>query len=581
MKKILFTLILLLFPVSVLAESSDTITIDFGKIKYYDDITIIQNTALYVLEENDIIYWGHTDNYGYIANSSDKKLVKCDWSNNDTYSVMPGVTSADNITYTITDADRNANSTRSKMLSGKNKIVVKYDGTYQAKKDCNVYYYDIAKTINETPYALIDNMDYFNRYGIANLEYLSGDSIVKISKNKKLLATVDFNNVSVEIPRNVTQNDNISVDLAAIDSIIEKKLQKEELLNEINSSCQRINLLFAKENVNSLIKITGVEYLDKSAGASVIEVPTYNQLNINSDVTFTEENDFVKYRLIITNNDKEDYKMSLDSADTKYVEYRLETESGTNIAKANSDTAVILTIKYKGAPASEFIDGYFKASKSLRINMTTKGANVIINPKTGGIILIVALIVTLLVISLFVIKNKKVQKNLLITILGLLIIVPGTVLALKELSMTVNSNIMVPSPEIKNRLYINNTEANLINDACWHNVGLYYDDIMSDGTTQKRIGDTEYIEICIGDNDISLYGEYTNSKLKIYDIFYDQDSRSVTMNGQTNKPLALMDFIEKYYNDNGLPNECDSNQAEVLDGGTRHSATIDPNIQYK
>lgn len=576
MKKYLLIIIsLLIMPIGVFAASDDTIVVDFGKIKYMDDITIIQSAALSVLDDNGIIKNNYDDeNYIYIENSSGKKLVKYDYENN-IYTVMSGITSADNITYNITEEDRGLFPGIRQILKNKNKILIKYDGVYQSKGDCNIYYYDMNRTINETPDDIMRMNQTFSRYGIVDIE--KNDLFTyKIYKHNKLLATIDDLNMKATIPSNVTENDNISIDVDAIDSIIEKKMTKEYITSKNQSSCKRINLLFAKETSDSLVRIKGIKYLDKSDGTSVVEVPTYNKLNVNSNVTFTNANDFVQYKIIIENKDKDDYKMTLESDDTKYIDYKLVAEDGSNIAKANSDTTVYLTIRYKGAPESEFVEGYFKASKSLKINMRTNSKNIIVNPKTGGILVIVTILIILMVISILMFKSKKVKPKTFLVLIGLLIAIPSTVLALKELSMTVNSEIIVPSSSVKNRLYINNQEVDLSN-SCKRVSGVFYASIKEVPNMERRLGDIDYVHIYIDEGNIELYGEYSNSKLVIYDIFFDNEN-TITINGQKNKPLAMMDYIEKYYNEHGLPDDC---EAEEIQDMTIDIPGLNSNIQYE
>ena len=576
MKKILVILIMLiLFPIGVLAESSDTITIDFGKIKHEDDITFIQHEALLILENNQVISFEYGNDCSYYKNSSNKRLTKYDF-NTYMYSVMPNVTSADNITYTIKDTDRQGYN---KLLNGKTKIVVKYDGTYKAKEDCNLYLYDLVKSVNESPHMLITAPEMYNRYGIVDYDdtnYYEG----KVSKNNKLLATISFANLTSTIPSNVDENDNITVDINALDGVIDSKIKEAAEKMADTTTCKRINLLFAKPTQNNAVRIMGAELLNKSDGTSIIEVPTYNNLNINSNATFSTKDDYVKYRLVIENKDNIDYKISLDNLNSKYIEYRLETEDGKNIAKANSNTNVILTIKYNGAPESEFVNGFFKENKQLKINVTASKGSIIVNPKTKGILFVVALVIGLMIASVFIIKSKTVRTQLLVVLIIAFLMLPCSVLAIKELTLTVNSNISVAASSIKNRLFIDGNEVNLLEDACASGAGVYYvppivynsgDDT---GEITTRIDPENYIDIMIGNYDIQLYGIYQNSKLSIFDIYYNSDKK-ITMNGQENKPLALMDFIEKYYNEHGLPTEeCSPSQQRQIVG-------IDPSIQYQ
>ena len=64
--------------------------------------------------------------------------------------------------------------------------------------------------------------------------------------------------------------------------------------------------VFAAENIT----IESATLTDKSASVSEISEPTLNGLNIGFDLSFSQVNDYAKYKVVINNPTSEDYKVS-------------------------------------------------------------------------------------------------------------------------------------------------------------------------------------------------------------------------------------------------------------------------------
>ena len=145
---------------------------------------------------------------------------------------------------------------------------------------------------------------------------------------------------------------------------------------------------------------------------------------------FEKLNDYITYKLLVENKDKEDYNL-VTNLDDEYVKYDFSTKN----IKKNTTTEVVITAKY----VKELPDNLKnqQINKVIKLNITDKNGN-ILNPKTGqNFYIIIALILIVGLVTILVIKKKKSKELGFIALI--LLLVPVTVLATKELSITINS----------------------------------------------------------------------------------------------------------------------------------------------
>ena len=96
------------------------------------------------------------------------------------------------------------------------------------------------------------------------------------------------------------------------------------------------------------IVIDNIEFVDKGSNTVILNEPSYNHLDINFDVEFNHVNDFVKYKVIVKNNDNDNYKIKNNFEDqSNYITYELEMDNDN--LDANSSKEIIITITYKTA----------------------------------------------------------------------------------------------------------------------------------------------------------------------------------------------------------------------------------------
>ena len=80
-----------------------------------------------------------------------------------------------------------------------------------------------------------------------------------------------------------------------------------------------INVIYAKE----IVTIENIEIEEKSEN-TITSVPSYDGLSVDTNITFQDVGDYVKYKITIKNNDKENnYKIKeiKDNNESEYITY--------------------------------------------------------------------------------------------------------------------------------------------------------------------------------------------------------------------------------------------------------------------
>ena len=201
--------------------------------------------------------------------------------------------------------------------------------------------------------------------------------------------------------------------------------------------------IFAKAQTGVTVK--SIEKITEETSTSVEELtpPKAEGLTINVDVKFKNVNDKIKYKVIVENKDKEDYQLNTGkefNAST-YIKYTYEFDNGSNILKANTTKTMYVTLTYaKEVPENEFkADGTYEEKNDMAIGVLKEEDN----PTTGReeMVVIGVVLALIVVIGFVMIKNRQ-TKYLVITLGALLVLVP-TVNALKEITITMNTKIVI------------------------------------------------------------------------------------------------------------------------------------------
>ena len=193
-------------------------------------------------------------------------------------------------------------------------------------------------------------------------------------------------------------------------------------------------------NASENVKIKSIDLVDKSDETIETNKATFDGLVMNFDLKFNELNDYVKYKIVIENNESKDYKISVDSnfGNSKYITY--EYEKADNL-KANSDNEFYVTVTYKNEVNNdELVNGKYNEKNSAVLNLSNDNLS---NPETSNNeFMIVIGLVVMIGVLLILFKNEKNRKLSVFVLLGILSL-PLFVKAVDSLKITVNSNVEI------------------------------------------------------------------------------------------------------------------------------------------
>ena len=123
------------------------------------------------------------------------------------------------------------------------------------------------------------------------------------------------------------------------------------------------------------ISISSITIENKTENVIEIKEATVVDKKIDLNISVSELGDNIKYRIVIKNDSNEDYELDNKSfnLNSKYIDYKLESEDNSNIVKANSSKVVYLKVEYSNeVPNNSFNSGIYNDNKSMTIDFINK-----------------------------------------------------------------------------------------------------------------------------------------------------------------------------------------------------------------
>ena len=194
------------------------------------------------------------------------------------------------------------------------------------------------------------------------------------------------------------------------------------------------------------VTIESIELVDKSTAVTELSEPTVKGLNVSFDLSFSDLDDFAKYKIVLDNPTNEDYEVAKENEfkTSEYLQYTYEFDKDTNIVKKNSKLTMYINIKYnKAVPSNKLTDGKYVEANEMAITLGNNNADKIVNPKTGNsIILTVVVLAGVIALSVVLYKKTSNKKYLNVMLLGLVLIPIGT-FALQKLQVNVATKVTI------------------------------------------------------------------------------------------------------------------------------------------
>ena len=200
----------------------------------------------------------------------------------------------------------------------------------------------------------------------------------------------------------------------------------------LGEECKEKNLL-----IESIEAVTTEGNIEELGEASIED----NTLILN--LKMVEEGDLIEYKLLLKNNSTSNYEIKdikLPKS-SQYIKYSLETEGKDTIIKPGKEQEVYLRVQYiKEVEESSFENGQFHEDQTIVMNVMGEVMN---NPFTGTNLLIIGMIILILLGIGYIIVLKKQNKEFLIIILALGLLLPITTKALCMLALNIESHIVI------------------------------------------------------------------------------------------------------------------------------------------
>ncbi len=195
-------------------------------------------------------------------------------------------------------------------------------------------------------------------------------------------------------------------------------------------------------NAEGNVSITKIVKKEMTGYAYEINPPTFNGLQVNYNLSFNTVGDSVTYIATVKNSDKEEYKIENKNSfsPSGYMTYEFKFSDNTNTIKPNETKDMYITIKYtKAVPAEKLVNGEYKEQNQMNLILVNSNGQ-IQNPNTKSTIFFILFIVSLLIISIVLFKNHK---KVSVLLLALSLLIPITTYALKEIKITLNTQVSI------------------------------------------------------------------------------------------------------------------------------------------
>ena len=198
------------------------------------------------------------------------------------------------------------------------------------------------------------------------------------------------------------------------------------------------------------VEIKNITLLEKVGDVVINNEPTYKGMKINFDLSFTNVEDSVKYKVVVKNNTNETLEIDGDPqyGDHNYIKYTAEFNGDDNAIKAGEEKEIVLIVTYdKEIPVEEFDNGVYNEKGTVSISFLNLSSTNQENPLTSSLP-IIAIIITIVTIITIILARHGMKKTAISLIVLTILSVPIISIAVRKISFDVESKIY-----IKDRCY--------------------------------------------------------------------------------------------------------------------------------
>ncbi len=189
----------------------------------------------------------------------------------------------------------------------------------------------------------------------------------------------------------------------------------------------------ANVHIEEVTLIDNSEYLDAEENLE------FKDLKISFNLTFTEVDEFAKYKVKVKNDTKKDYEIddTTKFSDGEYIKYEFSYD-GEKIVKSGETKEFFITVTYnKEVPEDLFENGKYTEKNMMDINLSNEEKN----PYTSNYLSIAVIAIAFIAFIIFLQAQNK--KNSLLIITLLLTALPFIVFAIEKITIEMNVNIEI------------------------------------------------------------------------------------------------------------------------------------------
>ena len=205
-----------------------------------------------------------------------------------------------------------------------------------------------------------------------------------------------------------------------------------------------INNVYAKDNCDkNAIKIKSITS-EKIEGVVELSKPKQEDNSIKLDLQMKEVGDNIIYETVIKNESNEDYYLNDNSIqlNSSYFDCKIISDDKLTIIKPNQETKIKFKISYKKeVEDNKFKDNKYEDDQAIVLKFEDKRPSLLSNPLTKrNLIKIVITLFLITGITIYIIKNKKSAKYLIL--IGITLI-PISINALCKVELNINTHIVI------------------------------------------------------------------------------------------------------------------------------------------
>ena len=194
------------------------------------------------------------------------------------------------------------------------------------------------------------------------------------------------------------------------------------------------------------VEIDSIDLLEKSDSVVENSESNFQGMNLSFDLSMKNTGDYAKYKVIIKNKNNTKYRININLSDVenKYFKYSVEFENESTVLNEYESKTMFITIQYvNDIPFDVMTNGVYRENSKVVLQLDNNEFHEIENPYTFHNLLCIILVLIIVCVVLFLLFNRKSRIHMILLLFIIPCLLPLSVIAIEELSITIDSEITV------------------------------------------------------------------------------------------------------------------------------------------